>query len=52
MVDAALNRLTRLKVAKGRKGVATNKTLLLLAILDLFEAGWLVRMAWFTRMPS
>jgi len=39
MVDAALNRLTGLKVAKDRKGMAPNKPLLVLAILDLFEAG-------------
>jgi putative restriction endonuclease len=39
MVDAALNRLNRLKVAKDRKGMAPNKPLLVLAILDLFEAG-------------
>jgi putative restriction endonuclease len=39
MVDAALNRLNRLKVAKNRKGMAPNKPLLVLAILDLFEEG-------------
>ena len=39
MVDAALNRLVGLKVAKDRKGVAPNKPLLVLAILDLVEAG-------------
>jgi len=39
MVDAALNRLTGLKVAKDRKGMAPNKPLLVLAILDLVEAG-------------
>lgn len=39
MVDAALNRLTGLKVAKDRKGLAPNKPLLVLAILDLVEAG-------------
>ena len=39
MVDAALIRLIRLKVAKDRKGMAPNKPLLVLAILDLFEAG-------------
>ena len=39
MVDAALNRLTGLKVAKDRNGMAPNKPLLVLAILDLVEAG-------------
>ena len=39
MADAALNRLLNLKVAKDRKGMAPNKPLLLLAILDLVEAG-------------
>ena len=39
MVDAALNRLTGLKVAKDRKGVAPNKPLLVLAILNLVEVG-------------
>jgi putative restriction endonuclease len=39
MADAVLSRLTGLKVAKDRKGMAPNKPLLLLAILDLFEAG-------------
>jgi putative restriction endonuclease len=39
MVDAALNRLNRLKVAKDQKGMAPNKPLLVLAILDLFEEG-------------
>ena len=39
MVDAALNRLVGLKVAKDRKGMAPNKPLLVLAILDLVEAG-------------
>jgi hypothetical protein len=39
MVDAVLNRLLDLKVAKDRKGMAPNKPLLLLAILDLVEAG-------------
>jgi hypothetical protein len=38
MVDAALNRLLNLKVAKDRKGAAPNKPLLVLAILDLVEA--------------
>jgi hypothetical protein len=41
MVDAVLNRLLNLKVAKDRKGMAPNKPLLLLAILDLVEAGLL-----------
>ena len=35
MADAALNRLLNLKVAKDRKGMAPNKALLVLAILDL-----------------
>jgi len=39
MPDAVLNRLLNLKVAKGRKGMAPNKPLLVLAILDLFEVG-------------
>ena len=39
MVDAALSRLLGLKVTKDRKGKAPNKPLLLLAILDLVEAG-------------
>jgi hypothetical protein len=39
MVDAVLNRLLNLKVARDRKGMAPNKPLLVLAILDLVEAG-------------
>ena len=39
MVHAVLNRLLDLKVAKDRKGRAPNKPLLVLAILDLVEAG-------------
>ena len=39
MVDAFLNHLLNLKVAKDRKGMAPNKPLLLLALLDLAEAG-------------
>ena len=39
MVDTVLNRLLSLKVAKDRKGMAPNKPLLVLAILDLMEAG-------------
>ena len=39
MVDAVLNRLLDLKVAQDRKGGAPNKPLLVLAILDLMEAG-------------
>ena len=35
MSDAELNRLLNLKVAKDRKGMAPNKPLLVLAILDL-----------------
>ena len=37
--DAPMNRLLNLKVAKDRKGMAPNKPLLVLAILDLVEAG-------------
>ena len=39
MVDAVMNRLLNLKVVKDRKGMAPNKRLLVLAILDLVEAG-------------
>ena len=39
MIDALMNRLLSLKVAKDRKGRAPNKPLLVLAILDLVEAG-------------
>ncbi len=39
MTDAVLNRLLNLKVAKDQKGMAPNKPLLVLAILDLVEAG-------------
>ena len=39
MVDAVMNRLLNLKVANDRKGMAPNKPLLILAILDLVEAG-------------
>jgi putative restriction endonuclease len=39
MTDVPLNRLLNLKVARDRKGMAPNKPLLLLAILDLVEAG-------------
>jgi len=39
MIDVSLGRLLRLRVAKDRKGLAPNKPLLLLAILDLVEAG-------------
>ena len=35
MTDVFLNRLLNLKVAKDRKGMAPNKPLLVLAILDL-----------------
>ncbi len=42
MIDALLNRLLNLNVAKDRKGMAPNKPLLVLAILDLFEAGLIV----------
>ena len=37
--DAVLNRLLSPKVARDRKGMAPNKPLLVLAILDLVEAG-------------
>ena len=39
MTDVFLNRLLSLKVARDRKGMAPNKPLLVLAILDLVEAG-------------
>ena len=39
MTDVFLNRLLNLKVARDRKGMAPNKPLLVLAILDLVEAG-------------
>ena len=39
MSDICLNHLLRLKVAKDRKGMAPNKPLLVLAILDLIEVG-------------
>ena len=39
MPDKVLHRLLGLKVAKDRKGRAPNKPLLVLAILDLVEAG-------------
>ena len=39
MPDPQLYRLLTLKVAKDRKGMAPNKPLLVLAILDLAEAG-------------
>ena len=39
MSDSVLNSLLVLKVAKDRKGMAPNKPLLVLAILDLVEAG-------------
>ena len=39
MSKAILNRLLSLKVARDRKGMAPNKPLLVLAILDLVEAG-------------
>lgn len=38
MVDYFVERLLNLKVAKDRKGMAPNKPLLVLAILDLVEA--------------
>ena len=39
MPNAVLNRLLNLKVARDRKGMAPNKPLSVLAILDLVEAG-------------
>ena len=39
MIDKAYNRLLVLRVAKDQKGLAPNKPLLLLAILDLVEVG-------------
>jgi hypothetical protein len=38
MPDAPMNRLLNLNVSRGRKGMAPNKPLLVLAILDLVEA--------------
>ena len=38
-MDASISRLLNLKVARDRKGSAPNKPLLVLAILDLVEAG-------------
>jgi hypothetical protein len=35
MPDATMNRLLNLNVSRGRKGMAPNKPLLVLAILDL-----------------
>ena len=42
LTDSNLHRLLNLKVAKDRKGLAPNKPLLVLAILDLFESGLIV----------
>jgi hypothetical protein len=39
LAASSLSRLLNLKLAKDRKGVAPNKPLLVLAILDLVEAG-------------
>jgi len=39
MPNADMNRLLNLNVARDRKGMAPNKPLLVLAILDLVEAG-------------
>jgi hypothetical protein len=39
MASTHFNSLLNLKVAKDQKGVAPNKPLLVLAILDLVEAG-------------
>ena len=39
IADAELNCLLILKVARDRKGVAPNRPLLVLVILDLVEAG-------------
>jgi hypothetical protein len=50
--DAVLNRLLNLKVARDRKGMAPNKPLLVLAILDLVEAGLAGWMGWSIRMPN
>ncbi len=38
-MDASISRLLNLKVARDRKRMAPNKPLLVLAILDLMEAG-------------
>jgi hypothetical protein len=39
MPDAPMNRLLNLNVRRDRKGMAPNKPLLVLAILDLVESG-------------
>ena len=39
MTDSSLHRLLNLNVANERKGIAPNKPLLVLTILDLIEAG-------------
>ena len=52
MTDVFLNRLLSLKVARDRKGMAPNKPLLVLAILDLVEAGLVGPRGWCIRTPS
>ena len=47
-----LDQLLNLKVAKDRKGMAPSKPLLVLAILDLVEAGLVGRRGWYTRTQS
>ena len=49
IADAELNRLLILKVARDRKGVAPNRPLLVLVILDLVEPAWWDRRGGFIR---
>jgi hypothetical protein len=42
MPDTPMNRLLNLKVARDRKGMAPNKPLLVLAILELWASGRLI----------
>ncbi len=42
MPNAPMNRLLSLKVARDRKGMAPNKPLLVLAILELWASGRLI----------
>jgi hypothetical protein len=52
MPDAPLNRLLNLKVARWRKGMAPNKPLFVLVILDLVEAGLVGAEGWCITTPS
>ena len=52
MTEKALNRLLNLKVARDRKGMAPNKPLLVLAILDLVGLGWWSLRVWSIRTRS